>query len=438
MSKTKVKIAVAVEEQDTPCWPCINHDYKKELDRVLKPVKEFNQNIDFDVVPYTDVQQAKDDYEEDRKKYDGILLLLMTCWKGLDEFYCRQAADGIPVIVADVPFCGSGSALCVSSRIIREEKLPVPLISSLDYKDIADAVKLFDVIRKMKETTILVIANQFNQAWQDAFTNTWGCRFVDRTAADLGALFETVSEDEAERIADKWIAEAEGVVEPDRKDIVESARLHLAIKRLKEDVGAGAVTVDCLSLSYGNGYDGHKHMYPCLSHYEMNKNGQVAVCESDLNSTVTSLITLYMTGRPGYVSDPVIDTSSNRIIYCHCVACTKVFGKDDPRTCPYFIRSHAEDKLGASMQVIFPAGEKLTSLMVYPYNHMAAIHSAVSVGSPMQEEACRSKLAATTNAEKLLENWAPNWHRVTVFGDYRKQYSELFKMKGLDVYEEDK
>src|SRR5574337_693990 len=35
-------------------------------------------------------------------------------------------------------------------------------------------------------------------------------------------------------------------------------------------------------------------------------------------------------GRPGYISDPVIDTSKNQIIYAHCVAPTKVFGPGGP------------------------------------------------------------------------------------------------------------
>ena len=30
------------------------------------------------------------------------------------------------------------------------------------------------------------------------------------------------------------------------------------------------------------------------------------------------------------------------------------------------------------------------------------------------------------------------WHRVTVFGEYRSQFLELFRMKGLKVLEEDK
>ena len=30
------------------------------------------------------------------------------------------------------------------------------------------------------------------------------------------------------------------------------------------------------------------------------------------------------------------------------------------------------------------------------------------------------------------------WHRVTVFGDYRKQFAMLFKMKSIKLMEEDK
>jgi hypothetical protein len=32
----------------------------------------------------------------------------------------------------------------------------------------------------------------------------------------------------------------------------------------------------------------------------------------------------------------------------------------------------------------------------------------------------------------------PQWHRVTVFGNYRKEMKNLFKMKGYTIIEEDK
>ena len=77
--------------------------------------------------------------------------------------------------------------------------------------------------------------------------------------------------------------------------------------------------------------------------------------------------------------------------------------------------------------------------MIYPKEQAdTVIHSSESVGNVGLEEACRSKLAARANAENILYNWNAGWHRVTVFGDCRKQLMDLFKMKGLRVIQEDK
>lgn len=435
--KARVKVVVQVEEKDTPCWPCINYDFQKELDRIMKQVTDANPQITFDVKSYTQLEQAENDYEDDRKKYDGILVLLMTCWKGIDLFYARHAkSDGLPVIIADVPFCGSGSILRISKTVLTE-KLPVPLISSHDYGDIAKAPSLFSVIAKMKTSKILIISNTIDSDIQKAVTDTWGCTFINKNASDLHAVFQSIDDHVAQEIAEHWKSESAGVIEPNNADIEESAKLYLALSKIKNELQADAITVDCLTLSYANEYGNHKHMYPCLSHFEMSKNGEVAVCEADINATIASLVNYYLTGRPGFVSDPVIDTSSGRIIYAHCVASTKVFGADDPRCCKYYIRSHAEDKCGAAIQVDFPIGEKLTSTTFNFPDREAIIHSSRSVGNVGGDEGCRSKLAALTNADNILKNWIGGWHRVTVFGDYRKQFLQLFVMKGLTVQEED-
>ena len=103
-----------------------------------------------------------------------------------------------------------------------------------------------------------------------------------------------------------------------------------------------------------------------------------------------------------------------------------------------FIRSHAEDKKGASVQVIFPEGEKLTTVQQNITQGWATVHSSVSCGNVGGDNGCRSKLAATCNAEAILHKWMPLWHRVTVFGDYRREMEYLFRMKGFQIIEEDK
>ena len=116
----RVKVAAQTKAKDTPGWPCINFDYDKELDRIMKPILEKNPDIEFDVCKYTDASQAEADYAQDVKTYDGVLVLMMTNWLNIDQFYCKQSRDGLPVIVADVPYCGSGSTLSQSSPLIRD------------------------------------------------------------------------------------------------------------------------------------------------------------------------------------------------------------------------------------------------------------------------------------------------------------------------------
>ena len=439
MRRTRVKIVAVREEPNTPCWPCIDHDADKVLRRIVTPIVEMNPGMDFDLVSYTQLSQAEADYERDVEIYDGVLVLVMTCLKDVDRFYAAQSRDGIPCIVADVPLCGSGSVLPKMVPFVRDNNLPVPILSTLNDAELAETVRIFDVLAKMKQTVILSVSNARRRTLSASLNAEWGCQFVVKDCAEFIQYLQRVCEEEALEIAARWTAEAAEVREASDADILESAKVHLALKAMMEDVGAHAITVDCLSLSYSGAYGENRHFYPCLSHFEMLNRGTVAVCESDLCATVSSLITYYLTGKQGFVSDPVIDTASDQIIYAHCVGCKKVYGCTDPRSCAYAIRSHAEDQKGASVQIYFPLGEEVTTVMVYPTDqNPTLIHTGKAVGNVGMEEACRSKLAAQTNAENILNNWTGGWHRVTVMGNYRKLFMRLFKLKGLRVIEEDR
>ncbi len=442
--KTRIKIAAFVSGPDEACWPHIGYDFDGELEKIISVVKEYNKDTDFDVVKYYPgaIDEMETSWDNDKEIYDGVAVISLTCVSVNDLlFYARKEKNGgIPSIIFDLPFGGTGGVI-QTSTIIKEEKLHTPVIMSTDYKDIGQNIGLFSVIKRMKDTNVLVIASDpaAHGSEEEAAHETWGVSFVNKTVDDFYGYFENVSDESAREKAEKWMKDAQTVVEPTEEDIIESARIYLALQKMKTDLHADAVTVDCLELSYRGSYHGKEHMYPCLSHFEMNCHGEVAVCEADICATVTSLLVNYLTGRPGYVSDPVIDTSRGEIIYSHCVACTKVFGINDTRTCPYMIRSHAEDHKGASVQVIFPENEQLTTVMFDLELHLAAIHNAVSCGNMESEMGCRSKLVAKTNVEAVKDNFMGRyWHRVTVFGQYRLLFRNVFLMKGYRIIEEDK
>lgn len=107
MRKTIVKIVAVRENPDVPCWPCINHDADKELERVTAPIREINPDMDFDVVSYTELAQAQADYEADLKKYDGVLVLLMTAGNLLTYFTATRRPKDCP---PSSPTCLSAAA----------------------------------------------------------------------------------------------------------------------------------------------------------------------------------------------------------------------------------------------------------------------------------------------------------------------------------------
>jgi hypothetical protein len=147
----------------------------------------------------------------------------------------------------------------------------------------------------------------------------------------------------------------------------------------------------------------------------------------------------YLAGRPGFISDPVIDTAQNQIVYPHCVAPTKVFGPGGTVN-PYRIRSHAEDRKGAAMQSLLPAGYLLTTMKINPARREAVLHQAKAVGNVDDEKACRTKLAAEVcgDIEKLMNHWFQwndGWHRVTFYGDLSgpvKQLSEAMRLTAVE------
>ncbi|WP_373262802.1 AraC family ligand binding domain-containing protein [Hungatella hathewayi] len=153
------------------------------------------------------------------------------------------------------------------------------------------------------------VVNEIINTIRSAYTEPFSLSVISKkyylsVEHDLNQFFETVDAAEAADIVQKWKTEAADVLEPSDADILESAKLYLALRQMRDELNADALTVDCLTLSYGDKYTNNTHMYPCLSHAEMSRRGEVAVCEADINATLASLVTLYLTA--GQVMYPTL------------------------------------------------------------------------------------------------------------------------------------
>jgi L-fucose isomerase-like protein len=434
--QTKVKVVFPANQPDSPSWPYIGYDVDKRSKKVLSVLEQQLPEFEFSSGVYYSPEEAEHAFQEEQGMFDGYLVYMTALWSGIAEFYVRNAR---PVIVADELYSGSGGFLRIYS-LIKKEHLPVVGVASSNFQDIVDAVRLIGVMKAMRQAKILVVAD--GETWGIRQKILFHARDIFGTGIEqinsetLRAYYEKVDVDKAKHWKAKWTQEALKVVEPDEVEVINSARIYLALKAAMQDTQADAVTVDCLGLYYG----GKLFAYPCMGFFQLNNDGSTGVCEADVDSTLTQLLIRYLTGRPGYVSDPVIDTAAGQIVYAHCVATNRVFGSFRLAN-PYVIRSHAEDRKGASVQSLLPLGRQVTTLKVSTEYKAFAIHTGRTVANVEDDKACRTKLAAQVDAQKILDNYHSElfgWHRVTCYGEYRKQFIDLATLYGLDVFEEDR
>ena len=429
-AKGKAKVALVFSHwpPGNPTWPTKDYDYKARAKQLTAKLTDGCPAIDFITKTTHNADQASAVIKE-LPDVDGYLVYALGIWTGAPNAFIHS---GKPVVLVDDLFAGSGETL-ITSGVAAREKLPVVTVSSSDFQDVIDAARLFEVIAAMRQSKILDIVDSDVAAPAEQVKKVYGTKVVQIGSKELGSYYDNADENEAVQWADYWIGEAEKVVEPTRAEIVKSGKMYLALSRAVSERRADAVTMDCLGMFY----TGRVTAYPCLSHFQMNNDGATGVCEGDLNSTCTQLMMRYLTGRPGYVSDPVIDTSRDEIIYAHCVAMNRVFGPK-ARANPYIIRSHAEDGKGAAVRSLMPLGETVTTLEADVWSKRMVIHTGKTTRNVDDPKACRTKLAAKTNAQRILDGWDMGWHRVTVYGDWRKQAMDLARLLGIVVTEEDK
>jgi L-fucose isomerase-like protein len=338
---------------------------------------------------------------------------------------------GKPIVLVDYLYSGTPTFI-FTYRDCEKEGRPVVGVASSDFCDVAKAARLFEVVKAIQSAKVVDVMDRDISEHADLIKKATGIEVLPVGLAELNSCCEKADEKEAAKWADKWARGAEKVVEPTREDLIKSGKMHLANSTLMTERGAEAIAIDCL----GGFYSRKLSAYPCLSFVELNSGDLEGACEADLNSTTAMIMMRHLTGRAGFISDPVFDLPKSQIIYSHCVAPMRVFGSRE-KSNPYIIRSHSEDRKGASVQALLPLGETVTSIQTNAKEKALVLHSGKTVANIDDDKACRTKLATEANVEKILETYRWGWHRVTFFGNWRKDVKDLATLMGLHVYEED-
>jgi len=423
--KARVRLVFAHPQKPIEGWPYLNFDYEARKKELTTRLAAACPNIEFLPVAAGTVEDVKKILEADQEVEGYVVYVL-----GIPSQVARPLiASGKRVVLVDDLYGGTGQFLGAYALALREKR-PVAGVSSTRFDDLVQAVKSFEAIKRLRSAVILDVTNRTPGGEAKAIQEVFGAEVRRITGDEINAAYQKADRAAADKAAQAWIKAAKRIVEPSKEEIGKSGLMYIAMQDLMKQHNSPALTIDCLNLFYG----GKLPAYPCLGLFQFNNDGLVGACEADLRSTITMLAMTYLTGRPGYISDPVIDTSKNQIIYAHCVAPSKVYGPSGAAA-PFHIRSHAEDRKGASVRVLLPLNEMTTTLEISPLRKQTVLHQGRSVANIDDDRACRTKLAAEVkDIRKLFGEWDQwGWHRVTYYGDLRPAVEAFTALMGFEL-----
>jgi len=466
----RIIYALHAPQQPGPDWPNVGFDFQPVMNRTSAMLTAACPNMQFLPAMANGPEQAEKILADDTAagNIDGYLVYQLNCWNRVVQ---TIVTSNKPVLYVDFQYGGSGGFLVYTADMLRKKTVNFGFVASSDPNDLIAAVECFrscssaeqfaqavtgvrmkntpnasnisckvdicktrpvkECIERMAQSKILALRDQ-NALASEPYM---GIPVEYITFAELDDAWKKADRDQAVSIADAWQNNAQAVIDVSRETLENSAAMYLGMKTIMKNRNANAITINCL----GGFYGGHIHAYPCLGFHQLDNDGMIGGCECDVPSVAAKVMLNTLTGgRPGYISDPVIDTSKRQITYAHCVASNKVFGPQGTSN-PYSIMTHSEDRQGASVRSVMPLGYMTTTIELRRERNEILFHQGKAVANDPDDRACRTKLAVEPvgDIEKLFTEWdAWGWHRVTCYGDLKESIHELANAMNCKVIHE--
>ena len=425
--KTRLYYLFSAKPKGLEGWPFHEYDHAERartFEKRIKRIKDIEWVGGEIIEKEDDILAVKDRLGD----VDGLVVIVLTSpSRGLRKL--SEMGITTPTLVFNDLFCGDCGFLGYQQEASSKGMRLVSL-SSADIGLLERKIQLLRTAGRLRRSKIICFRDGWpvNENLKQAAKEKLGVEIVQMGSREIVQAYEAADTDQARKIAKGWVSTAEKVVEPKLEEIVDAARMYLGLKKIMDQEKANAITIDCLGMVYGDKIPA----YPCLAFVQLNDDGYVGACESDMAATLTMLIGGFLADRPGFISDPVLDTQAGLIYHAHCLSATRMAGFDKPAE-PCIIRSHSEDRSGVSLEVEFSPGNIITAAKYVVPDRML-VSTGTIVGNKDIPLACRSKMITRVDGvRKMLNGYSGGLHRIIFYGDHVQDLEDLGKLLDFQV-----
>ncbi len=430
--KSKVRVAKLYLGIPHAHWPTPKMELDQEVQRYEAAFKGMNKafaDVDFvanEVVTKNDQLQA---LTEKMKGADGILAIHLSM--GVTGMLKEILACKRPTVLFAAPYSGHEWTQFGGLREQPGGELLECMLTS-DMNQLAAAVAPFRALHHLREAKIInVSTRQPSVPFLKTIADKFGTEIKTVGRQRILEAYEAISPAAAEAETERWIRQAEKVVEPPRDEILRSCRLALAFEKVLAEEEATTMTVDC----YGSMYR-QLPAFPCVGFVRLNNLGLGGICESDLTSAMTFMLLQGLSGRPGFISDPTMDESVHGIILAHCLGTLRMDGPEKAAA-PYRLRTIMERQEGCVPQVRMRVGQKVTQAIFVGTDQLLYFTGDI-IEAPDIDRGCRTKITVKVDGdvEKLWQRWSHGLHRVTCYGDLTPDLKRFCRFNGIKMVNE--
>jgi hypothetical protein len=415
-------------------WPGAAYDIKarqKEYTKILNDAAgKLGIDLQLSAEPlHTDELVGKFLKEVKDNPPDGIIVVSMclhhsgfNSWAKTNNI--AKNRGNIPTIV----FSPMGTSFTGDLQATRN--IPgVFLAATQDLDWLAFGLKMFNTIHEMKNTRLCIIA---------------GDKTYDRKLDVIGTTLHYIprnrfpeefkkaaTTDEMREIANYYTKGSEKIVEPNKQDILNSAKNYVVAKRIMAAENCQGISMDCLGLI------GSRQIPcpPCMAWLQLNNEGSVGCCEADVDAAISLRLTSLLFDRPGFMQDPAPNTVNNTLMGAHCSCPTKLDGFDSSPE-PLILRNHSESELGVSPQVLWRIGQKVTVMeFAGPGQIILGTGSVLRNIDTPPAGGCRTSVEIEMDdMENTLDT--KGFHQLFIYGDLElpfKAYCQLAGIKAVHI-----
>jgi len=354
------------------------------------------------------------------QKPDALVICPIGIFSPWDKANQILAATGLPTLI----FTQIGTSFTMNTTPLAH-KPGILLVSSLDIADLRPGLEMVKTAKMLRQSRLLVVKGG---AGQERVYGKVGIRLkYVAESAYVDAYQKTQVTDEVRRLAEDAIKHAKEIREVGKEDVVQAARHYFAARKLMAEHGADGITSNCLGMLYG------RTGTPCLGYSRLMDEGIPAGCEADVGSAVTMFLVHHLLGRPGYMADPLVDTTRNLFANAHCNCPTKLEGFGGPQE-RYIVRAHHGDWHWISLQVLWRIGQVFTLVRFQKPNLLLVDRAKVACNyeSP-PSAACITNVGAVVEGAEDDPHKVGGFHVLQVYGDHVTKLRAYCQLYGIEA-----